>query len=130
MHKDFDIWNDLKKGINSSDATGIYFNEGEIWWCHIGINIGLEQNGKGKNFSRPVLIFKKFNRCICWVLPLSQKFRSGSFFFPLLSESNTIRMAILPQMKLIDAKRLIKKIDSISRQESRFVTEKIIAFIR
>lgn len=36
------------------------FNEGEIWWCSIGMNIGVEIYGKGGRFTRPVLIFKKF----------------------------------------------------------------------
>lgn len=54
----------------------------------------------------------------------------GGVIFPLLAESNIIRIAILPQMKLIDTKRLIEKLDSISEMEHGFVKEKITAFTR
>jgi hypothetical protein len=37
------------------------FKEGDIWWCSIGMNVGVEIFGKGKYFARPVIIFKKFS---------------------------------------------------------------------
>ncbi len=40
----------------------IYFNEREIWWAHLGVNVGYEQDGKNDNFERPVLIIKKFGK--------------------------------------------------------------------
>ena len=79
---------------------------------------------------RPVLIFKKFSRDLCWVIPLSTRVSRGNFFFPLLSEKNIIRMAVLPQMKLVDVKRLRDKMDAISFQEYSFVKEKITGFIQ
>jgi len=130
MQKDFDGWNNQKKRVNDIDSSNIYFKEREIWWCHFGANIGQEQDGKGEKFMRPILVFKKFTRSLCWGIPLSTKVRSGSFFFPLLAESNIIRIATLLQMKLIDTKRLVEKLDSISEMEHGFVKEKITAFIR
>ena len=38
----------------------VVFRQGDIWWCSLGFNIGEEIFGKGKKFTRPVLIFKKF----------------------------------------------------------------------
>ena len=32
------------------------FKEWEIWWCSIGENVGVEINGKGSHFMRPVII--------------------------------------------------------------------------
>jgi len=43
----------------------------EIYWANIGENIGFEQNGKGDNFMRPLLIFKKFSNNIFFGIPLS-----------------------------------------------------------
>ena len=86
MQKDFHLWNDTKKRVNGLDASTIYFNKREIWWCHFGANIGNEQDGKGPKFMRPVLIYKKFSRSLCLAMPLSTKVASGSFFFPLLFE--------------------------------------------
>jgi len=41
-----------------------------------------------------------------------------------------MRIAILPQMRLIDTRRLVGKIDSVSKMEHGFVKEKITAFLR
>jgi mRNA interferase MazF len=71
MRKDFIKWNEVKEGVNSLDPSNIYFNEREIWWCYLGLNVGIEEDGKGENFMRPVLIINKFSRRLCWVIPLS-----------------------------------------------------------
>ena len=127
--KNFDEWNERKKSINDSSFDD-FFYEREIWWCYLGANIGTEQNGKGDDFMRPVLVFKKFNKRMCWVIPLSTEVKKGNFFFPLLAESNIFRTAVLPQLRLIDIKRLDKQIDIISWKEYTFVREKVIAFIQ
>lgn len=130
MSKNFDSWNNIKKTVNELDVSRIYFNEREIWWCYFGLNVGHEQDGRGLLFLRPVLIYKKFTRDLCWAIPLSTKVLKGNFFFPLLSETNVIRTAILPQMKLIDVRRLRDWFDSISKKEHDMVKEKITAFTR
>ena len=130
MSKSYEKWHELKARVDEADASGVYFGEREIWWCYLGANIGQEQDGKGPDFTRPVLIFKKFNRNLCWAIPLSTKTRTGSFYFPLLATSNIMRTALLPQMKLVDSKRLKMKIDSISPQEYAFIKEKVTAFTR
>ena len=59
--KDFDQWNELKKKIEAEKNNPEKFpKEGEVWMSNVGRNIGFEQNGSGDNFSRPVLIIKKF----------------------------------------------------------------------
>lgn len=130
MIKEFRKWCNVKEKVDELDTNNNYFKEREIWWCYLGENIGFEQNGKGDLFLRPVLIFKKFNRKLCWVIPLSTKLSKGNFFFPVLSESNKIRIATIPQLKMIDVKRLSNKIDSISKTELEFIREKVIEFIR
>jgi hypothetical protein len=56
----FDNWNHLKKEANSK-KTMIGFNQFEIVFMKVGKNIGFEQDGKGNEFLRPVLVYKKFN---------------------------------------------------------------------
>ena len=59
--KRFDEWNEVKKnthGLRRMPAI----KEGEIWWCAIGENVGVEINGKSEVFSRPVLVLKKLSR--------------------------------------------------------------------
>ena len=60
--KNFDKWNSIKKALDSKDDRKIFYPKPrEVWVCAIGKNIGVEQNGAGNNFSRPVLIVNKFN---------------------------------------------------------------------
>lgn len=43
MKKDFNSWSQLKQKIDSQEKFP-YFEEREIWWCSIGLNIGHEEN--------------------------------------------------------------------------------------
>ena len=56
MQKDFDKWNKTKKGIHSNDDYLPLYHKRQIRWCRLGVNVGFEQDGTGKDFSRPVLI--------------------------------------------------------------------------
>ena len=49
----------------------------------MGQNIGFEQNGKGKEFIRPVLIYKKLTKDMFIGIPLTTTNREGSFFLIL-----------------------------------------------
>ena len=61
-------WTKLKIRLHIESKKIVYFYEREIWWASLGENIGFEQNGKDENFSRPVLILKKFNNHLLWIL--------------------------------------------------------------
>jgi len=73
-------WYKKKKNIQRKNR--VFFNEREIWWCYLGLNIGDEQNG-GKNFSRPVVILKKFNKNLTIVVPLTKNNKKGKYYFYL-----------------------------------------------
>jgi len=59
MEKDFDRWN-IEKKIMHSTTKQPSFNQGDIWLCRIGINVGFEVDGKDRLFLIPILILKKF----------------------------------------------------------------------
>jgi mRNA interferase MazF len=72
MEKDFDRWNKLKKAINASEESErVYFHEGDIWWARLGVNVGYEIDGKDRDFSRPVIVLKKYNQYSFLALPLT-----------------------------------------------------------
>lgn len=110
MKKDFDNWNKKKKTIDSTDSAIIApFHEREIWWCSIGLNVGDEQDGKNELFERPVLVIKKFNRGLAWVLPLSSKQKEGIYYFKINHEGKDFTV-ILSQLRLISTKRFLRRI--------------------
>jgi mRNA interferase MazF len=114
MENDFDHWNKIKKTIDSMvDALGTFPNEGEVWISIIGKNIGFEQNGSNGDFSRPVLVVKKFNNNMFWCVPLSTKQKSLDFYFNYTDPNNQKVSAILAQMRLISVKRFKRKIYDI-----------------
>ena len=104
MSNFFESWN-LKKIETDEIIKTPFFHKREIWWMRIGKNIGFEQDGKGKNFLRPVVVFRKFNSRVFWGIPLSKTKNSGCFYFKF-SFKNTESTAILSQLRLFDAKRL------------------------
>ena len=60
---DFDKWNNIKKDTHKENVL-VGFRNRDIFYIKMGQNIGFEQNGKGDNFVRPVIVFKKFNKNI------------------------------------------------------------------
>jgi len=126
MNKDFHEWHIKKTMIEHTDYVRVFFHEREVWWCSLGYNVGFEQDGKGRMFARPVLVFKKFNKEVFWALPLSTKLKKGKLYEPIKLYDNIARVAIISQLRLIDGKRLIDKIGSISEMNYRNIQKAVI----
>jgi DNA helicase-2/ATP-dependent DNA helicase PcrA len=107
----FNIWNEKQKQLDAS-IRKILFKEGEIWWCAIGINIGEEVYGKGKNFMRPVVILKRFSRTTCLVIPMTTKLQTGTWYYEL-NTNGLKRFAMMHQIRFISGKRLIERTASL-----------------
>jgi mRNA interferase MazF len=116
MEKDFFGWAKVKQEIQERKRPP-YFSEGQIWWCSLGSNIGTEQDGKGANFMRPVVVLSKFNESSCVVVPVTGRAREGRYYLPMGDVTGRPASAILSQLRLIDSKRLLERIDSISREK-------------
>ena len=113
MEKDYSEWHKKKKILNErKDVDNIFFREREVWWTALGVNIGFEQDGKGEEFRRPVLILKKYNKYLVLVVPLTTKIKKDNKYYIDCSIMNdTIpRMAIISQVRPIDTKRFIDKL--------------------
>ncbi len=125
--KDFDKWNILKKNIDNKKIN-LYFKEREIWFCYFGCNIGFEQDGKGDNFLRPVLILKKFNKNLFLGIPLTSKIKENKFYYKIIL-NNKKQCLILSQIKIIDIKRLKNKRYIISDDEFKKVKTALITLM-
>ena len=81
MKRDFRKWHGKKEQIESVPDRP-FFHEREIWFAHIGANVGSEQDGTGEEFLRPVIIVRKFNNEIFWGVPLTRRHKKSQYYFP------------------------------------------------
>ena len=128
MTKDFQKWHNKKSQIETIEKRP-FFHEREIWFCHLGVNVGFEQNGSGDDFQRPVVIIRKFNNEVCWVIPLSKTNKRNQYYFPFNFDDVTISVAILSQIRLLDGKRLSRKIGEVPESDFRQLIDKIKALL-
>jgi molybdopterin-guanine dinucleotide biosynthesis protein len=75
----FDIWNTKKQLLDKKDNI-IKFRERDVLFISVGKNIGFEQNGKGEEFLRPVVVLKKFSSYSFIGTPLTSKNKEGIFY--------------------------------------------------
>ncbi|MEK7565188.1 MAG: type II toxin-antitoxin system PemK/MazF family toxin [Patescibacteria group bacterium] len=127
--KDFDSWNKEKKNLEDVGHDILVFHEREIWWCSIGINLGDEQDGKNELFERPVLVLKKFNNKVAWVLPMSTKPKEGIYYHNLEYDGKMFTV-ILSQLRLISVKRFHRFVRKISPHQFTLIQNKLIDFIK
>lgn len=127
--KDFVSWHKKKENIDC-DNKHIFFHEREVWWCSLGVNVGYEQDGKGEDFARPVLIFKKFNKEIFWGIPITMANKSSKFYSPINLKDGKKRSAIISQIRLLDSKRFLDKIGFISEENYAEIQKAVINLCR
>ena len=111
----FNDWNGVKKRLQKT-ATTPHVTEGEIWWCGLGYNLGVEVHGKGRTFSRPVLVFKKLSRFCFLGIPLSTKRHTGSWYASFTFK-NKFQNALLSQVKIISVYRLYNRLGEIDQKD-------------
>ena len=126
MHeKNFSEWSNLKRSIHGRDRI-FRFREREIWWCALGINIGVEIDGKNEAFERPVLIIKRINKDSALVIPLTRKEGPAS---PPLSINGRRSFVKISQLRTVSSKRLLRKIESVTPEQFALVQKIIVQFI-
>lgn len=123
--KDFDAWHPRKKMIDA-EYSNLSCGEREIWWCSLGVNIGVEEDGKQDVFERPVLVVKKISQKCIWVLPCSSSIQNNKYRH-IIKQLDT--QIILSQIRTIDTKRLLRKITMIPVVEFDEIIKKLIAIV-
>ncbi len=113
MRKDFDGWNLEKQAIDAKKIVR-FCHPREIWWCSLGVNVGFEQDGTGKNYDRPFVVLKSFNRETFWGAALTGSRREDRYHFPLGKIVDREASVILSQIRLVDVRRLSNKISILS----------------
>lgn len=122
LAKQFVEWAKLKIRIHYND--GVFFKEREIWWVSLGMNVGYEQNGKHETFERPVLVLKKFNLDVMWIIPMTTTEKNNKYYQSTNYNGETT-FFILSQLRLISNKRLLRKIRTLPQEEFDLIRKKI-----
>ena len=115
MDKNFDDWNDTKQLLNS-EQNFPFFNEGQIWWCSVGINVGFEILGKSGLYTRPVLILRKYGKQTFFGLPMTsrRKDRDSHYHFDFDGVQGSI---ILDQGRTMDVRRLADRMGELPERQ-------------
>ena len=124
MAKDFKEWHELKS-VLEKDGRRVFFHEREVWFSSLGFNLGYEQDGKGAKFLRPVIVLKKFNQDIFWGIPMTGTIKPYPYYYELSVNGNKVS-AVVSQLRLIDRKRLFRKVGMISEEDFERIKQRVI----
>lgn len=128
MDKEFDQWNEVKKSVHSKpDNFGIH--EREIWWLSLGVNVGVETDGKHSDFERPVLVLRKFNRQMVWILPITSRGKDARFYEKFLFDDREY-FTVLTQLRTVSTKRFLRKIGMMAQTDFERIKRLMISFIQ
>ena len=129
MKEEFKRWCIRKAQINNK-ARSPLFKEREIWWCSVGANIGVESDRKGYQYSRPILIIRKFSRFGLLVIPLTTKQKGGRYYCDLGKYKSVHSFAMLSQVRFISSYRLIRRIRTLSPAHFQTVEKSLCSLIK
>jgi len=101
--KQFDEWNEVKKNLDKKEII-LKFKPRDIFFMSVGQNIGYEVFGKGVDFLRPVLVYKKLSKETFIGIPLTSKIKEGTYFFTF-NHKNKKSTAMFNQIRVYDIKR-------------------------
>src|SRR3989344_3332864 len=124
--KRFLEWIGVKKKLDEHEYNPPLVSEGDMWWCAIGENVGIEAGGKSGNFTRPVVVLKKFGRLGFLGIPTTTKQRTGTWYVSF-TYKGIAEVAMLSQARVLSYKRLDKKMGTLAPGDFKNVKE---AYIR
>src|SRR3989338_1297234 len=103
MEKDFYKWHKKKEQVNAIE--------------------------KRPFFHRPVVIIRKFNNEICWIIPLSKTKKRNKYYFAFEFDATTTSVALVSQIRLLDTLRLSRKIGEMAEDKFIALINKIKALL-
>ncbi len=125
MEKDYIAWTPVKTIIHKNRSVPIEYNEREIWLCSVGENIGFEEDGKGKEFVRPVIVLRRYNQFFCHVIPLSTTTNRGKYYFPFDGKTGKTSVALLTQSRAISSARLHGLIGIVKNEDFHAIKNRL-----
>lgn len=126
MDEQFNIWNEVKKGIQNMEPVSI--KAGEVGWASLGFNIGTEVNGSNDNFERPVLIIRYLNKETVLALPITSTRKYLPLYVPIHIDGKEYYVS-LAQVRVLSTRRISRMRGQISNKEPTKVIEHFKDFI-
>ncbi|MCL2280899.1 type II toxin-antitoxin system PemK/MazF family toxin [Candidatus Saccharibacteria bacterium] len=127
--KRFRAWTKLKVKINLSQNIPAGYKARDVWWVSLGHNVGVEEDGKGNMFNRPVLIVRGFNRYMFWGVPLSTTIKEGKYYYKIVVSGKTSNV-LLSQLRVFDSRRLISKYGMVGIHDFDSIKKKLREFLK
>ena len=121
-------WTQCKIAIDHSRIRA-FPRKKEIWWASLGINVGVEINGKHRTFERPVLVIKAFNADSFLVVPISSKIKDNEYLYKFHNDLGEENVAVLSQMRTISDKRFIRKSQVMNSKDFDQIISKVSGFL-
>ena len=123
----YDRWNNVKKDTEKSNIK-LGIRPRDIFWAKIGQNIGSEEYGKNRNFSRPIIVIRKLTSDLFIGIPLTSTIKDNDYFhsFEYNNRANGMvtNSAMILQLKTYSIKRLMNKAGVINKNDFSEVVEK------
>lgn len=117
--KHFNEWISVKSDLH---FAGIIrdIKEGEVWWCSMGANVGVEIDGKQDLFPRPVLVVKKLSKFGFMGIPLTSQEHIGSWYVEF-EFKNKRQFAVLAQARVMSVYRLHRTMGTIPNSDLELI---------
>ena len=129
--KNFLDWFNVKPKVDLSNHQPPLIEEGNIWWCRIGENIGTKISGKGREYTRPVVIHTKFSRYLFLVIPLTTKLfhlngksKEGDYYVKVI-QNKVEMLACLNQVRVVDYRRFKNKLGDLDEVDFLNISNKL-----
>ena len=129
QESDFDNWNEVKKETQNKNFI-LTIKKREIYWAKIGLNIGHEQYGKGKDFVRPVIVIRQLTSDLFIGVPTTTSIKDDSDYFHKITYKDDLNRtvsssAMILQQKVFSKKRLLNKIGKTDLESFAKIKEKL-----
>ena len=116
----------IKQKLDAHEHQPPLITEGDLWWCAIGENVGIEVAGKSTDFTRPVVVLKKFGRVGFLGIPTTTKERTGTWYVSF-THKGIPETAMLNQARVLSYKRLNRQMGTLDDSDFKNVKE---AYVR
>jgi len=127
--EEYDNWNEVKKETVKTKMR-LTIKPRDIFWAKIGLNIGHEEFGKGKNFLRPVVVIRQLTSDLFIGVPTTTTKKESNDYFHNIQyktklEETINSSAMLLQLKVFSKKRLLNKIATVNKDDFNIITKKL-----